>query len=134
MSIIYKVGIGHNVAEIDLVTIVPQPTCKGIRATRRTQSASGRVVDEGLHTYYEWNVMQGVAAWNSVLALFDMDSPFVLAMTLTSEVTVIVRNQLWLPVRVNAIAVLPRIGEDAEWSNYRPRNLMMLLKHIQTAT
>jgi hypothetical protein len=135
MSVIYKVGIGFNVPEIDMLTIDPQPLCPGIRATRRTFAATGRVIDEGLYTYYLWNVLEGVDMFsNLMITYFDLGTGATIFGETSSEVTVIVRNQLYLPLRVNARAVLPQLGKNSDWTNFRPRNNLLLLKDIKNAT
>lgn len=120
----YRVKDGWNEALEDLVVISPQPTSEGIRPTRRTFSANGDVYDEGLYVEHQFNVVESVSAYQSILNQFGVQS------ATTNEVTVYVRDATFTWVRMNGIAVRPEMGRDVRWSKFFPRNVTLLVKDL----
>lgn len=127
MTIIYLVGIGHNVALLDLDPIEPQPATVPPRATERTYGLSGAVHDHGDYAELVWSALADAEEYQDLLEQFDLD------VSLTSEVTVYMRNWQFEAGRYNATAVRPQLGADGDWSQFFPRNVVILLKNLESS-
>lgn len=121
----YAVAEGHDVALIDLDTIDPQPKCPGIRPTLRSHSAAGTVHDQGNYAELIFNMLESVAQYQAVLALFGLDD------AVTSEVTVILRDATFADGRYNGTAVRPVIDDGLAWNEYLPRDIVILIKNVE---
>lgn len=124
----YKVADGHNVALVSLNVVTPQPTTEGIKATRRTYSASGAVLDEGKYIELQFGVLGGVTGYQSLLDLFGVKT------ALTNDVTVYVRDEVFSWVRMNGTAVRPETGQDVQWRRFFPRNITILIRNLSAAS
>ncbi len=123
----YRVADGHDVAYGSLTLLAPQPSSNGMQPSRRTHAASGLVYDEGLFVELEWNVVPTLTEWQAILTAFGLyGSP----LTYTNDVTVYVRNELFVFTRYNGTAVLPEMGRDVKWRQYFPRDLVILVKNL----
>lgn len=97
---------------------------EGVKPTRRQPAADGSIVDEGLYVELEWTLLEDADAYLALLTTFGLHD------ALTNEVTVYVRDQRWVYVRFNGIAVRPELGRDASWSSF-PRNITILVKNLE---
>ena len=120
----YSVATGHDVAEIDLDLITPQPRSTGVQAARRTYAASGAVVEEGNYIILQWNLISSVAVWNQLLNQFGLGS------ALSAEVTVRVPNHQFGYTRWNGLAIRPQIGVDVQRTNFYIRNVRMVIRNM----
>jgi hypothetical protein len=121
----YMVGIGLDLALVDLDLIVPQPSSGGIRPTQRTYGTSGQVHEQGLYAELVWNTIYDAADYQTLLAQFGLTS------ALTGLVTVYIRNSAFSYARYNAKAVRPQNGDDMQWNNYFLRGVTILLKNLE---
>lgn len=128
MGVTYKVGLGWNVPEANMSIVSPQPSCEGIKYTRVTYTASGAVVREGPYVELVWSSLGNAATYQSLLAQFGLSS------ATSSQVTVIIRDERWNAVRMNGIALLPTIGEEATWHDFFPRDVVIVVRNLVTAT
>lgn len=124
----YKASTGHNVAEIDLDDLDPQPRSTGIQSTRRVGAASGTDYEDAEYVEMEYTALESAAAYQNVLADWGLSS------ALTANVTVYVRDATWAWVRKNGIAHRPQMGRDARWVDYFPRNITILVTDLETPT
>jgi hypothetical protein len=124
----YKVADEYDVALLSLVDLDPQPMSEGIKPTRRTHAASSDVFDDGEYVELEWNVMESVTQYQSVLTAFGLNN------ALTNAVTVYVRDDTWTFVRKNGVAVRPEMGKESRWSNFFPRNITILIRDLEDAS
>lgn len=129
MSSDYRVKVGHDNPLIDLVTISPQPRSSGLKATERTYGIGASGVFE-LAPYCElvWDVLETETEYTTLLTAFGLSS------SLTSSVTVYIRNSAYAYARYNATAVRPQIGTDGQWDNFYLRNFVILLKNLELAS
>jgi hypothetical protein len=123
----YRVADGHGVAYGSLNVIDPQPTANGVEPTRRTFAASGAVYDEGEFIELEWSAVSTDVEYRAILAFFGLNG---LPLTMTNDVTVNVRNPLFVFARYNGTAVHPEMGRDVKWRNYFPRDVVILVKNL----
>ncbi len=123
----YRVAQGHDVILGSLNVFSPQPTAEGVQATRRTNAASGDVYDEAKYVELVWTVVETPTELDTILDYFGMGGVPILHQ---ADVTVYVRNELYIFTRYNGVAVFPQLGRDLRWKNYFPRNLTMLIKNL----
>lgn len=124
---VYKVGLGHNVAEISLTTIRPQPRTTGIQTVERSVSISGQVYEHAEYVVFNFDFSESPTDYQSLLTLFGLDD------SLTEEVTVYIRSWDFSWVRKNGLAVRPEVGRDVAWQNFFPRGIEILIKNLSTA-
>lgn len=121
----YKAAVGHNVAEISLTPLDPQPRSMGIRPTRRAHPISGKSYEDALYVELEYSVLEDADQYEDVLEYFGLDDAD------EENVTVYVRDERWQWVRKNGIAHRPEIGKDARWQDYFPRNIVILITDLE---
>lgn len=126
----YRIATGHDIALNSLNVFSPQPMAEGIRATRRTHAASGDVYDEAKYVELVWTVVETPTELDTILDYFGMGGVPILHQ---NDVTVYVRNELYIYTRYNGVAVFPQLGRDLRWKSYFPRNLTMLIKNLVEA-
>lgn len=124
----YRVADGHDVALVSLNVLSPQPRSRGIQYTRRSYAADGTPINEGAFVELIWGVVADDAALQSILTTFGIYT------ATSNDVTVYVRNENFDYVRKNGKAIKPQIGEGLEWSNYFPRDLVILIRNLQNAS
>lgn len=117
---IYAIGIGHDVADINLVPFDPQPFCEGIVPTVRMWSGSGAPHDQGLYVEFVFELFDGSAQFRAVLAQSGLDGS-----EDAIEVTVRTRDHKYNDVRVNGTAIFPEHGADTRW-RYFPRTVILV--------
>lgn len=122
---LYKVSEGHDVAEMSLTTLDPQPTSTGIQAMQRVHSGSGDVYEDGLYIELNYPLVEGEDEYMAILEDYGLDNAY------TAEVTVYVRDQRWVWGRYNGTAVLPEQGRDVRWTNYFGRDLTILVRDLE---
>ncbi len=124
-SQVYKVGIGLGLSSASLTKIDPQPMCKGVQVTRRTYPADSSVVyEEKLYAELLWSSIGGGEAYYNLLVLFGVES------SITSPVTIRLRDNLFHDVLYQGIAVRPDQGKENDWS-YFPKNIKLLIKNLE---
>lgn len=123
---LYKVGIGYGLSDGMLTLIDPQPMCKGVQVTRRTYPADSSVVyEEKLYAELLWSsIGSNNDDYYNLLVLFGVES------SITSPVTIRLRDNLFHDVLYNGIAVRPDQGKENDWS-YFPKNIKMLIKNLE---
>lgn len=122
---IYKVSIGVNVDEGDLVAVAPQPKSEGVKYTRRTLGADGTIHQEGPYLELEYNALESAQQYRDLLAQFGLDA------ATTGPVTILARDEQYASDRYNGLAVRPEPGRDNGWS-YFPRNVTILIRNLQS--
>jgi hypothetical protein len=127
MTTTYAVADGFDVADMSLNTLVPQPRCPGIRPTRRSYAASGAVLDEGNYVELIFSMLESVTSYQAILTQFGLNNAD------TNEVTVRVRDKRFTTVRMNGLAICPVIDEGLSWSEYLPRDIVILVRNLETA-
>lgn len=103
----YKVGIGHNVAAIDLDVFTPyQPKADFVTPVERHYSISGVHYDEGNFLRLFWKFIEDATDYAALLALMDLVSNEV------ADVTVMGYTKRGVAQRYNGIAHLPLPGDN----------------------
>lgn len=120
---VYSVSTGYDVATLDLIAIVPQPTSAGVIATRRTQAADASVYEEGQYCELVFSALNSVTQYQALLTQFGILS------STSSPVTILVRSEIWSFTRYNGTAVRPLLGADADWQ-FMPRSVKILIKNL----
>lgn len=121
----YKVADGHDVAEVSLNTITPQPHSKGIQYTRVTVAADRSRILEGPYVELIWSVVGSKTLYQSILAAFGLLNAD------SNDVTVMVRNENFDFVRQNGTAFKPLPEDGVTWSKYFPRQLVILISDLE---
>lgn len=125
----YKVALGFDVPDIDLVLIDPQPTSDGVQTTRRTHSANATIFGEGRYIELRWAVVEDESILDDILSVFGLDGA-----DTTSEVTIHVPQPPIMAYNYfNGIAVRPEIGPDLRRRDYFLRDLVVLVKFLELA-
>lgn len=117
----YRAKTTHNVALNDLTVLNPQPRSRGVQVTRRDFMNDGSVVEQGLYVELIWDVLENATAVGTILGVFGLSG------TTSANVTVYARDQRYQWRRYNGRAVLP----DANWDNYFPRNVVILVRDLK---
>lgn len=120
----YKAGIGSGLSLGSLSVIAPQPRSTGVQRTRRSHAADGSIYQEAPYVLLEFSVLNSDSEYGTLLNLFGLVSG------LTSPVTVLVRNEFWAFTLYNGTAVQPDQGKDAQWNNYFPSNITILIRDL----
>jgi len=120
----YAVYPSYDTALVDLDTITPQPSSKGVQYTRTTRAADGSLLQEGPYVVLEWNMLQDATDYQTILDYFGVLN------SLTSPVTIYCRSEIFNFVRYNGIASRPEVGKNLDWS-YMPRNVSITITNLE---
>lgn len=120
----YKVGIGNGLSLGSLSEITPQPRSTGVQRTRRSYAADSSIYQEAPFVLLEWVVLNDDNEYGTLLNQFG------LVVGLTSPVTVLVRNEFWAFTLYSGTAVQPEMGATANWDNFFPRNIQILVRDL----
>jgi len=124
----YRVGDGFNVALVSLNVLDPQPRSEGIKPTRRTFGGDGTPYDEGKYVELLYSVVSSVTEYQAILDAFGVKSAG------SNEVTVYVRDETFAWTRKNGLAIRPQPGQDVRWSNFFPRDVVILIRDLADAS
>ena len=120
----YRVADGHDVALGSLNVLSPQPRSEGIKPTRRTFGGDGTPYDEGKYVELLYSMAATVTEYQAILTAFGIKSAG------SNEVTVYVRDETFAWTRQNGLAIRPEPGADVRWSNYFPRDVVILVRDL----
>lgn len=121
---LYSVAPGHGVALLSLNVLVPQPQGGVVMPVQRNHSASGSIHEIGLYAELKWSYLPTPAAYLALLTQFGLHN------ALTASVTLYCRDARFAFTRYNGTAVLPQAMKDMRWAEYRPREIMILVKNL----
>jgi len=124
----YRVADGHDVALVSLNVLSPQPRSEGIKPTRRTFGGDGTPYDEGKYVELLYSMVSTATVYQSILSSFGVQS------ALSNQVTVYVRDETFAWTRQNGLAIRPEPGQDVRWSNYFPRDVVILVRDLADAS
>jgi len=124
----YRVADGHDVALESLNVLDPQPRSEGIKPTRRTFGGDGTPYDEAKYVELLYSMVSSATEYQSILSAFGVQNAG------SNEVTVYVRDETFAWARQNGLAIRPQPGQDVRWSNYFPRDVVILVRDLEDAT
>jgi len=124
----YRVADGHDVALESLNVLDPQPRSEGIKPTRRTFGGDGTPYDEAKYVELLYSMVSSATEYQSILSAFGVQNAG------SNEVTVYVRDETFAWTRQNGLAIRPQPGQDVRWSNYFPRDVVILVRDLEDAT
>ena len=127
----YRVATGSDVILGSLTVLAPQPSGEAvIQTTRRTYAADGSVYDAGRYVELEWTAFTDGADYITMLALFGLS-----ASVADAAVTVYIRDETFVWVRMNGTAVRPEPNREIKWGEVqsRPLGINILIKELATA-
>ncbi len=124
----YRVADGHDVALVSLTVLDPQPRSEGIKPTRRTFGGDGTPYDESKYVELLYSMVGSVTEYQSILSDFGVQSAG------SNEVTVYVRDETFAWTRQNGLAIRPEPGQDVRWTNYFPRDVVILVRDLADAS
>ena len=120
----YRVADSHDVALVDLNVLDPQPRSEGIKPTRRTFGGDGTPYDEGRYVELLYSVVSSVTEYQTILDAFGVQTAG------SNEVTVYVRDETFAWTRKNGLAIRPQPGQDVRWTNFFPRDVVILVRDL----
>jgi hypothetical protein len=123
----YRVADGHDVALISLNVLSPQPRSEGIKPTRRTFGGDGTPYDESKYVELLYSMVGTVTEYQAILTSFGVKTAG------SNEVTVYVRDETFAWTRQNGLAIRPEPGQDVRWTNYFPRDVVILVRDLSDA-
>ena len=121
---LYKVGIGHNVPLVDLVTVTPQPRNGEVKYMERRQSDDGPV-DVGPYSAPTWGIFKNAAQYQVTLGQFG------LLVAETCDVTWYTQDDLFNWKRYNGVAALPEPGVDGSHTQYFLRGFVIFIRRLK---
>ncbi len=127
----YRVATGSDVILGSLTVLAPQPSGEAvIQTTRRTYAADGSVYDAARYVELEWTAFTDGADYITLLALFGLS-----ASVADAAVTVYIRDETFVWVRMNGTAVRPEPNREIKWGEVqsRPLGINILIKGLATA-
>ena len=124
----YRVADGHDVALVDLNVLDPQPRSEGIKPTRRTFGGDGTPYDEGKYVELLYSVVSSVTEYQAILDSFGVKTAG------SNEVTVYVRDATFAWTSQNGLAIRPQPGQDVRWTNFFPRDVVILVRDLADAS
>jgi hypothetical protein len=119
----YRIAVGWNVALGSLTVIDPQPRNGEVMPVERTYSDGG-ARDEGLYAKPTWDMFSTDEEFAAVLAQFGLDAADEV------KVTYYGRNEVFSWARYNGVAVVPRVGQDGDRSQFFLRGYSILIKQL----
>jgi hypothetical protein len=122
----YAVGIGADLPAFALTRLTPQPHCKGVRVTRRSESHNNRHLDEALWLLFEYNVLESEAEYREVLDQWGLLDAKQVTITCTARDA----DHNWQ--RWVGIATRPEMGVDIAWQTF-PRNIGIVVRDVRLA-
>jgi len=123
----YRVADGHDVALESLNVLSPQPRSEGIKPTRRTFGGDGTPYDEGTYVELLYSMVSTATDYQTILNSFGVQT------ATSNEVTVYVRDETFAWVRKNGLAIRPEPGADVRWTNFFPRDVVILIRDLSAA-
>lgn len=126
---VYKVAGGHNIAEVSLATVSPQPRSEGgIQYTTRTYAANGSVYQEGPYIELTWDVFISDTVYRATLHQFGVRD------NNRAMVTVMIPNGVRTWGRYNGYAVQPEAGKEMRYQGRRVKGVTLLVRDLEAAT
>ena len=128
----YRVKPGTDIALGTLVVLSPQPDPgPAIQTTRRMYGGDNTVYDEGRFIELEWSAYTNAADYLTLLGLFGLS-----ASVSSALVTVYIRDEAYVWVRMNGTAVRPMPHKEVKWGDIqsRPLDITMLVKDLSVAS
>jgi hypothetical protein len=124
----YKVAEGHDIPDIDLELLDPQP--RGIPATpvKRQYGADNTLHDQGLYTEFHFDHIDGETAYVALLQQFGLDDQD------TNNVTITCRDRRFQAVKYNGVALLPEPLQDMKWQNFFVRDVVITIINLEIAS
>lgn len=120
---LYQMATGHDVALLDLDPIVPQPrSTNGVQAAQRDFGSDGSVFEQGLYLVLEWNSLTSAAAYQTLLAQFNLDDLLRQAVTIYAPDF----QRTWR--RYNGYAIRPTNPAYVSF----PRNIRMVINRLES--
>lgn len=124
---IYKAAVGHGVALVSLIDLIPQPrTDATTQPVQRNDSASGAVHEQGLWIALQWSYLDSGVEYAALLDQFGLGADAVPQ----ANVTIYVPNFEFVFTRYNGIAVRPHMGQDVRRSAQFIRDVSLIIKHL----
>lgn len=110
--LVYRVGIGHNVAYLDMEILVQQPQVDPVTPVERHFGVSGAHYDDGLFVRFHFDVIESPELYRSILTQFNLDD------VTYGPVTIFAKNERLYVRKYNGTAHLPEIGADTKWTRF----------------
>lgn len=127
----YAVAVGHDIPEGFLVPLNPQPRSVGMKITRRGYNLGASAmdaVDDEPYLELEWSGLGTAAQYRAILEYFGLDTANY------AKVTVWFRDAAFNWIRRNGTAIRPRIRREVQWQDYFPRNIVIRVIGLESAT
>ncbi len=124
----YKVAEGSNVALVSMTDVAPMCRSEGLEYSRSSFAASGAIVREGAHIRLLFDVLESDTEFNSLLALFGLDS------ATSAAVTVYIPGPLRTFARYNGTAIRPATNDGMRHSEYFLRDVTILIRDLAVAS
>lgn len=121
----YKIGIGHDVAAIDMDDIVPQPKGGMVKPIEREYGASGVHHQQALYLDLEFGFSHYESDYQNLLVQFGLNGAE------TAEVTVQAWNDRMYARRYNGTAHRPQVGEDVKLDNFFLRDIHIFITDLE---
>jgi len=116
----YRVAMGNNIALASLNTVKLQPASPGVRATRRLYMGNGSILEQGLYAEWIYNVVPDVGE------LYEVFYQMGLMAASYAPVTIYTTSQRYIYGRYNGMAIRP----EANWENFFPRNITIIIRDL----
>jgi len=121
----YLVGVGTDLVTGSLNVIAPQPRTKGLEYKRWVEAMDGTRYGTGPFIEFQWDLLQGATAYLALLTSFGVH------VSTSAAVSIYARNDKYVWVYYNGVAMQPRVGHEVQWTRYFPRRITILVKALE---
>jgi hypothetical protein len=121
----YKVGIGHDVPDIDLELLDPQPWGTPATPVKRNYSADNGVHDQNLFIELHFDMLESETQYMAVLQQFGLGSDD------SAEVTLACRDRRLQAETYNGVALLPEPLQEMKWQNFFVRDIIIRVINLE---
>lgn len=123
----YTVGLGWDVADVDMVRIEPQPQGDAVAPVVRNYGLGGGITEQGSFLCYHWSHVEDEVEYLALLAQFGLDDEN------TKEVTVPGWSERLVWTKYNALAHYPESGQDMKRNNFFPRDVAIYFVDLEVS-
>lgn len=124
---LHKVGIGHDVAEVSLSTLTPQPKGDPLAPTVRNYAPGGAFHEQGQYTCHHYDFLEDADQFEDVLNEYGLISDD------RQDITFMAYSERMVWTRYNGTAIRPEMGQDVKFTNFFIRDVAIYIVDVEEA-
>lgn len=122
---LYTIGQGHDVLDVNMVNIDPQPFGQPVIAVERNYGVGGTFYEQSSYILLHWDFIESPTAYQSLINQFNFDDGPV------QPVTIHAQNASLYWRKYNGTAWLPEVNADMKRSNFFVRDINLYITDLE---